>query len=195
MKPEILVFDADGVLVEPWGFARELEHRYGIARDKTQSFFGGEFQDCMAGEADVRDVLPEFLHEWQWPHSLDDFVAAWMRGDDQPRHDVLQIIRRLRNAGHYCCLASNQEPQRAAYMAQQMNFAHHFDALYFSCELGAVKPAPEFYQAIERDLDVQPSRIHFWDDSPSHVEAALARGWNAWLFEGVESITRVVDPG
>lgn len=190
----ILIFDADGVLVEPWGFARDLETRFGISREQTRDFFSDAFQDCLTGGVDVRDVLPRFLERWGWNASLDEFIHTWMRRDDRPRHEVLDTIQRLRAAGYRCCLASNQEPRRAAYMAGQMGFAERFDALYFSCDLGSTKPAADFYRGIEQDLGVEPRRLHFWDDSMRHVEAARRRGWNAYLFEDIRSITEVFQP-
>jgi putative hydrolase of the HAD superfamily len=69
-----------------------------------------------------------------------------------------------------------------------MGFADAFDALYFSCDLGFMKPHSDFYRSIEGDLGVAPSHVHFWDDTPAHVRGAQEVGWNAYLFEGLWSI-------
>ncbi len=47
--------------------------------------------------------------------------------------------------------------------------------------------------AIQSDLGVEASQISFWDDSPQHVDGALRAGWKAYLYEGNESITGVLE--
>lgn len=45
------VFDADGVVINPWGFANALSAEYGISLDDTRAFFAGPFQQCLTGDA------------------------------------------------------------------------------------------------------------------------------------------------
>lgn len=189
----VLVFDADGVLVEPWGFARELESDFGIPRRRTRQFFRTAFRRCLAGAADLRDVLPPYLQAWGWRGSVDEFLKTWLYRDDRPRPEVLALVTQLRHSGYTCCLASNQEIHRAAYMANAMGFASRFDGLYFSCHIGALKPAVDFYHAVQRDLGVPASRLWFWDDSPHHVHGARLCGWHAFLYRNPESITARLD--
>lgn len=188
----VLIFDADGVLIEPWGFADVLEHDYGISRLSTRAFFQGPFRDCLAGRSDLYDQLPAYLEQWAWHGSTQEFVRLWLAADDRPSIPAFEAIDQGRMAGDICCVASNQERHRARYLAQSMGFAERFDRLYFSCDLRAMKPESEYYRAIENDLGRDPGHLYFWDDSPEHVEAAAKRGWNAYVYYGPESITRAV---
>jgi putative hydrolase of the HAD superfamily len=185
-----LVFDADGVLIEPWGFADALENLHGISRDSTADFFAGPFQTCLAGGASLANVLLPYLSRWGWRESTDSFIALWLKADDRPVVDVFKAIEAVRRPGDICCVASNQERVRAAYIANEMGFASRFDRLYFSCALGAIKPKHAFYQKVQDDLGIASEHILFWDDSHQNVDAAAAFGWNAYVYESPRSISR-----
>ena len=62
-----IVFDLDGVVVFPWGFANYLEREHGIMRAQTADFFAGPFNDCIKGQADVKLILPPYLERCKWP--------------------------------------------------------------------------------------------------------------------------------
>ena len=44
---QVLVFDADGVLIKPWGFSKALAAQHKITPDMTKPFFTGVFQRCL----------------------------------------------------------------------------------------------------------------------------------------------------
>lgn len=186
------IFDADGVVIRSWGFADVLEERYGITRHQTRSFFKGPFRECLIGRASLRGALVPFLTEWGWPESVDEFVHLWMTSDDQPVDDLLAVVRDLREAGETCCLASNQEAVRADYLRHEMGFAKQFDALFFSCDLGLAKPDPEFFRTVNARLSSPDMAVFFWDDDLRNVQAAVEVGWQATVYETVESVTGLV---
>lgn len=64
-----------------------------------------------------------------------------------------------------------------------------FSEIFYSYEVGAVKPEPEIYEAAEKGIkarlnkghQLSPKQLLFIDDRPENVEAALSRGWQAVL--------------
>lgn len=186
----ILIFDADGVLIEPGGFAHLLRDSHGISSEETREFFTGPFQECLLGTRELIDALPPYLERWGWAGSVREFIDLWMCADDRPSEPALATLSEIRTNNDVLCLASNQERNRANYIDTQMGFGRLFDRLYFSCHLGAAKPMPEFYHSIQKDLDTSATEIHFWDDSAEHVDAAKEIGWNAYLYTGPDSIVR-----
>lgn len=183
-----LVFDVDGVLVEPRGFAAALEKQHGIPEALTQEFFLGAFQACLAGKANLEEVLPPYLKTWGWRGTTDHFIRLWLELDNRPSAEALSAVESVRSREDICCVASNQERLRARYISEDMGFAVRFDTLFFSCDLGAIKPTRDYYAKVQNDLGVSPSQILFWDDSQSHVDAAGNLGWNAFLYNGPLSI-------
>jgi putative hydrolase of the HAD superfamily len=192
MSIQAVILDADGVVIHPWRFARYLEREHAITPEMTRSFFRTSFEDCLVGRADIEDVLPPFLHEWGWRGSLDEFLKTWFEVDDAVDTQVIDVIRPLRRSGVLCCLATNQERRRTAYMRTEMGFSEVFDRLYFSCELGCQKPDSAYYGAIERDLGLAGDGILFWDDAAVNVESARDTGWNAEVYTGYEPFARAL---
>ena len=187
----VFVFDADGVVIEPWGFANRLSDDFGITRDRTIDFFKGPFQQCLIGDAELRPHLVEFLDKWGWKGTVDELIELWMEADDLPCKSALAKVAELRELGHLCCVASNQERTRAEYIAQKMGFEELFDYLFFSCDLGVMKPQEAFYSSIEAAINVSSSRIVFLDDTIGHVEGAKKAGWNAIHYTSIEDLARV----
>ncbi len=184
----VLVFDGDGVVIEPWGFARALHAEYGISPDVTKAFFAGPFQLCLRGDADLSESVAPYLDRWRWPDTVQAFIDFWMESDDRPDTEVLSYIQKLRNNGAKCYVASNQEQTRADFIRVRMGFESMFEQLFFSCELGCTKPDRRFFDRIASEIGVAAHTVHFWDDSGSYVRAARSAGWNAHAFEGIESI-------
>lgn len=183
-----LVFDADGVVIEPWGFARALQVEYGISLDVTKEFFAGPFKQCLSGEADLFDSIAPYLDRWHWPGTVQAFIELWMESDNKPNTEVLSHIQEVRKSGAKCYVASNQEQIRAEYIRVSMGFESMFERLFFSCELGCAKPDRQFFDSVSAEIGLEPHNIHFWDDAGSYVHAARSAGWNAYVYESVESI-------
>lgn len=190
MSVKAVIFDADGVLVFPWRFAEHLTKEFQITREATQAFFQGRFTDCLLGKEDLAEVLPPYLAEWGWTGSVGEFMQLWFSVEDAVDVRVLGAVQTLREAGFTCCLASNQEAHRSEYMRTVMGFGREFDTLFFSSELGIKKPDARFYEAVEKALGLSSKQIAFWDDSPSHVDAAKERGWQAELYTSCENFER-----
>ena len=117
-------------------------------------------------------------------------MQLWFSVEDAVDLRVLATAKALRSAGFVCCLASNQEPHRAKYMQEAMGFSADFDHLFFSGLLGMKKPEARFYETIETTLDLSGEQIALWDDSPSHIETAKQRGWQAQLYVGYDEFER-----
>ena len=186
MKIEAVLFDADGVVVFPWRFARYLEREHAITAEMTRSFFQGAFERCLAGKADLKQALLPYLAEWGWEATVDEFVETWLEKDNVVDERVAGVVRALQRAGFICCLATSQERYRAAYIREVMGLDEIFDQLFFSCELGYMKPNEGFYVAVEASLGLTGESILFWDDSACNVAAARERGWHAEMYTSFE---------
>ena len=63
-----VIFDADGVIVSPLRFwANQLEKAHAIDPAPFVEFiFHGDFQKCLIGQADLKEVLPPVLGRLNW---------------------------------------------------------------------------------------------------------------------------------
>jgi putative hydrolase of the HAD superfamily len=84
-------------------------------------------------------------------------------------------------------LLSNTNVLHAAFLRPKLPVLERFDQVLLSCEVGAVKPEPAFYQEALRRLGCAPEEVAFFDDLPEFVQAANALGIRGHLFTTAEA--------
>lgn len=78
-------------------------------------------------------------------------------------------------------------------------FARYFEQLFVSAELGMLKPDPEIYRHVARELGVDPAAMVFVDNKRVNVEGAESIGVTGHVFTGVGDLrawlTRLAESG
>lgn len=178
-----LIFDADGVLINSEMFSKKLADDYGITTEQTAPFYTGIFKQCLVGKADLREVIVPYLEMWGWQKSVDEFLLEWFSYEHIVDEELLGEIKKYREQGLQCFVATNQEKYRAEYMLEKMGFKEHFDRLFASADVGFKKPNLEFYNKMFGELvGIKKEEILFWDDRQENVDAGKEVGINAELY-------------
>lgn len=101
-------------------------------------------------------------------------AQAWTVYDD-----VVPALTRLH--GHFrLCVLSNFD-RRLRNILEGHDLTRFFHAILISSELGASKPHPRMFTAVQHRFGVPPSCIlHTGDDEKNDLHGALAAGWHAW---------------
>lgn len=189
-----ILFDADGMVVTGPRFSDVLEEKYSITRDKTEPFFSSEFQMAQIGRANLREVLIPYLERWDWNGTVDELIKVWFESV-KPDPQMLQKIAELRAKGITCCLASNQEKLRAAYLANEMGLEKIFDKIFISAHIGHKKPLVEFFEYIAEHLEgIKKEEILFWDDKDTNIDAARSFGFQAEEFRNFNDFSKKLEP-
>ena len=189
-----ILFDADGVVVKGPRFSDILEEKYNIARDKTEPFFSSEFQMALIGRVNLREVLIPYLERWGWNGTVDDLIKEWFESVG-PDPKMVQKIAELRAKGILCCLASNQEKLRAAYLSNEMGLEKMLDKIFISAHIGHKKPLVEFFEYIAEHLDgIKKEEVLFWDDKDTNVDAARSFGFQAEQFLNFDDFSKKLEP-
>ena len=68
---KVVIFDADGVLINQERFSDAFARDYNISDDKIMPFFTGPFQECMTGKADLKEAILPYLNVWGWTKGVD----------------------------------------------------------------------------------------------------------------------------
>ncbi len=186
MKPAVLMVDVDGVVVrhpDPSGWTARIEEDLGIPRPALQArFFEPCWDDVVHGRAALRDRLAPALAEIA-PHvSCNQLINYWFEGDAHLDETLLLELADVRASGVPLHLATVQEHERASYLWNTLRLRDRFDDMHYAAQLGASKPSPDFYAAVEQRVALPASAIAFIDDNEKNVEAARARGWSAALW-------------
>ena len=91
-------------------------------------------------------------------------------------------------------LFSNTSDLHWAHLQQTYALNAICHGLAASCELGAMKPAPEAYREMERRFGLLPQETLFIDDKEENVAGALACGWQGiWHRDVLTTKTRIDD--
>lgn len=130
---------------------------------------------------DVGDELATRLIE------VDSHAWTTLHPDSPP------LLLDVKAAGCGMALLSNI-PVELAARVRTRSWSEAFDLLVFSCDVGAMKPQPEIYLAVEDGIAAvaaardaappAPSSLTFFDDRSENVEAAIEAGWRARVWAG-----------
>lgn len=101
----------------------------------------------------------------------------------QPHPAVLSLLLQLRARGRPLSYLSNMPVPYAARLEQRHPLSQWFESGLFSGRMGLSKPDPAFFAQAERCFGSAAADCLLIDDHPGNVQAALACGWQALLFE------------
>lgn len=189
----VIIFDADGVLIETEVFSKQFSRDYSIPLHEITPFFTGIFDTAITGKADLKEIIKPYLKKWGWQKSPEAFLDYWFTSEHHLNKELLMYIQHLREKKITCVVATNQEKYRATYMLEKMGFSDSFTKLYASCHLGSKKPDQLFFQKVFDDLkDYKKEGVLFWDDSEENVKAAKEFGIQAELYTSFGDFQKIM---
>jgi putative hydrolase of the HAD superfamily len=109
--------------------------------------------------------------------------AADFRGWISVDPESIEVLDDLQAGGTRTALLSNAgfdfgDPFRRA------PFARYFEQVFVSAELGMIKPDPEIYRHVARELGIEPAEMVFIDNKKVNVEGAESIGVTGHVFTG-----------
>jgi FMN phosphatase YigB (HAD superfamily) len=103
---------------------------------------------------------------------------------------TIALQAELRGRGFKTFIFSNTNDLAIEHVRRNFPFFKNFDGYIFSYEVGAMKPQPEIYAAMEKMCGQRGADLIYLDDRAENIAAGAARGWRAILHESPEQ-TRV----
>jgi putative hydrolase of the HAD superfamily len=179
-------------VISPEASFELFETRYGITREDFRQFFLGPYRPLMVGECDLYDALAESLTKWNWKSTTEHFVDVWFNSCAECDPDVVHQIRTLQAAGIRCCLATNQDSRRAAFLEGLEPLRDLFHPRFFSCRIGAAKPDARYFEYLQASLGISGREILFVDDKQENVDGAIASGWNAAVCRNADDLRNIL---
>ncbi|WP_353953538.1 HAD-IA family hydrolase [Knoellia sp. S7-12] len=172
----VLLWDADGVLQHPqheWAPRLEAWGGPGFG----QALFAAELP-ALRGEVPFRDALAQLLVSWPDVRAgVDDLLQLWEQVDADD--EAIELVREVAAWGVTCVLATNQQDHRKAYLRHRFGYDDVFSRSFYSCDLGAMKPEPAYFERVLDALDVRADEVGFVDDNRANVASALEFGIRA----------------
>lgn len=194
---EAILFDADGVIQRPAPARRQmLRELLGPKGNQLDEFIRDLWaaeDPTLTGQAGFAEALSAVLARWKCRASLDEALHVWTMIEVDA--EILGTVQALRRSGVCCHLATNQELHRARHMSETLGYAGLFDREFYSCRVGLMKPDPEYFRAVLREIDLPAGRVLFLDDREVNVQAAHQVGLRAAVFvveSGLEALHRTL---
>lgn len=131
-------------------------------------------------------ALGELFHQ---RYNQAQLVAAWNSIIREENSAIVPIVNAVQ-ARYGTAVLSNTSPTHFKKSYDTTTILKKFSKQYLSYQIGAVKPDPEVYAYVIRDLSAEPSTIVLIDDVAENVKAAAQCGMTAILFESVSELEK-----
>jgi HAD superfamily hydrolase (TIGR01509 family) len=184
MRPHLIIFDCDGVLVDSEVLSCRClcEALAGcgieVGLEETLDLFLGRSLDAVLDhyQALGRSIPRKF------PGELMAKVQETFRTALCPIEGVGSMLEGLQMPH---CVASSSTLDRVSLSLSLTGLAQHFgDRLYTAQMVDRGKPAPDLFLYAARRMQADPARTLVIEDSVSGVRAAKAAGMTVWGFVG-----------
>jgi HAD superfamily hydrolase (TIGR01509 family) len=123
-------------------------------------------------------------------YSLDHFRNAMLSIVGVKVDGMEEIVRRV-SASVPLGLLSNTNPVHFDYCLQTFPILQHIPTHFLSYKLKALKPEPEVFARITKQIPFPPAEILYIDDLAENVDAARAAGFMGHQFVGVKNVERL----
>lgn len=128
------------------------------------------------GTVTREEFYADIVRHTGYTGSLAEFSAAF--GDIFTEIPVMIALHaELRRRGVPTYIFSNTNDLAIEHIRRQFPFFAGFDGYIFSHEVGAMKPQPQIYEALEVLCGRRGRELIYLDDRLENVEAGAARGW------------------
>jgi HAD superfamily hydrolase (TIGR01509 family) len=198
VRPDLVLFDNDGVLVDSEPIANRalagLLTELGVPttyEDSLRDYLGGTIArvHTMVRERDGITLPADFDHVYH------ERVFAGFRAELEAVVGVAAVLDRLDAIGVRYCLASSGTHERIRIALTRTELIGRFpDSVVFSGQdVAHGKPAPDLFLHAAATMGVDPARCAVVEDSPLGVAAARAAGMTVYGYCAMTPPERLVD--
>jgi putative hydrolase of the HAD superfamily len=144
--------------------------------------FGGDWAEFDRGTLGVPEIVQRIARRTGLVASDVLRVVMGVPVELQPDAATLDLLGRLRQAGHGLHYLSNMPAPFADLIEAREPFMPWFQSGVFSARVGVIKPEPAIYTLAQARFGARPEDLVFLDDHLPNVLAARELGWHALHF-------------
>lgn len=196
MKYSVIVFDLGNVLI-PFDYSIMINYfnnlKEGLgdnfaARYKETYNFHRRFE---RGEVTNEEFISEMVSRLDNKITGEEFCRAFssvFRTND----DVISLLPKLK-MNYQIVLLSNTNEIHKKYGYDHYEFLKHFDKLFLSHEVGAVKPEEKIYRSVESYTQKKSEEHFFIDDIAEYVDGAKKCDWGGVQFTDYTNLLKAFE--
>ena len=185
----VFIFDLGKVLVD-FNYeiaARKIGNRSTKSPTDLHSFLGASplLGDYECGRLTRGTFFQAICSHIDFQGDLDEF-GGYFADIFCEIPDMIRLQAELRQDGHKTYIFSNTNDLAVEHISRNFPFFQNFDGYIYSYEVGAMKPQPKIYEAMEAMAGKRGADLIYIDDRAENIAAGAARGWHAILHETPE---------
>jgi FMN phosphatase YigB (HAD superfamily) len=186
MSQPVIIFDLGKVLVD-FDYtiaAQKIAARSSKAPADLHAFLGSSpfLVEYESGRLTRNQFYEAVRSAIDFSGSLDEF-GSFFADIFSEMNAMIALHSELRQRGFKTFIFSNTNDLAIEHVRQNFPFFANFDGYIFSYEVGAMKPLPEIYAAMEKKCGRRGSDLIYLDDRAENIAAGATRGWRAILHE------------
>ncbi|MFK7942862.1 MAG: HAD family hydrolase [Paracoccaceae bacterium] len=179
MKPDLVIFDCDGVLVDSEPITNRLlaedisAHGLPISTEQCiELFVGGTIKSVFEKANGLGAALPQ-----DWVAGFYGRMIETLGAEVEAIPGIHGVLDRLDMAGILYCIGSNGPVRKMEVTLGRTGLWDRFVGRVFSAhDVGIAKPEPGLFLHAARSFGTSPGRCVVVEDSASGVRAAQAAG-------------------
>ncbi len=183
MRPNLVIFDCDGVLVDSEPAHNEVLSRnlagYGLELSPEacwRVFAGGK----MTAIRDQAIAMGAELHS-DWIEEIYGQIHARLREGVPAVDGILSLLGRLgRSEVPYCVASNGSETKMEITLGQNDLLSHFDDAIFSAHSIGVAKPDPGLFLHAAAAYGSDPQHCVVVEDSSTGAKAASAAGMRCY---------------
>jgi glucose-1-phosphatase len=185
--PDVVVFDLGGVLAD-FGGLGPLRQMSGINSDEElwRRWLTSEpVRRFERGAGTDDEFAAALIDEWRLPITPDELLAmfpGWLVG---AYDGAAELVRETAARTRVACFSNSNRLHWEAGV-ERWPLLREFERAFVSFEIGAVKPDPEAFEIVVRELGVPAHQTLFLDDNQLNVDAARSVGMQSQRSLGVD---------
>jgi 2-haloacid dehalogenase len=188
-----IIFDFGNVLLD-WDFHRIFKPFFPSSA-AIDSFFAeinfAEWNHRLDGGLPFAQGIAEKAREFpQYTQAIQAYDTNWRKGVGGPIHATVEILKRLKQAGHPLYVLSNFSVEKFTLMRQDYSWVSLFDEVILSGEHHLNKPDPAFFQLALRRIGRPAQECIFIDDHLPNIESARKLGIHSIHFQSPAQLER-----
>jgi len=189
MKPEIVAFDLGKVLVDfDYTIAvSRIAGRSALSPTEVEQFFFHSplLVDYESGRLTRQEFFAQARQATGFCGTMEEF-GGYFADIFTEIPPMIELHARLRQRGFKTFIFSNTNDLAVEHIRRNFSFFRNFDGYIYSYEVGAMKPDPKIYEALEQLAGRHGADVVYLDDRPENVAGGAARGWRTILQETPE---------
>ena len=195
-----ICFDLDGVYFTPKGknsFHQALTTEYGVPKEVADELMyrSPEMAQLVRGQITPQDFWNAFRRITGITATDQELTDRWIR-DYEVDANVRNAVLTAKAKGYKTCVCTNNNAIRLPRLIEQYNLDDDFDVIVSSHEVGHTKPEKEIFEALLKQLGVEPNELVYADDNPDRLAGATEMGIQTFVFENFDQfVTKLKELG